>query len=128
MASFISPNPPLRPSGRQRFLTRAAWHLTAGLVLAGLALGPARADSVFVQAPPGLRQPLTARAHLDFRITIVPNLVLDSRQPPAVLVASGGGEAAIRPRWSPRRGSTPQLHQLEPVHEGEGMRWTCTEP
>jgi hypothetical protein len=97
------------PQDQARRLQRCA----VGMVLALGFLPIGRTDSTFATMPVG-KGPLSATAHLDFRVTVLPTLAL-SMQPTGVHVQGSGGPLMLQSHSTHGDGRAPASStQLRP--------------
>ena len=93
-----------------------------GAVLVLGAVG-ARCETTLSTASPASTGALTARAAIDFRITIQPSIGLRLAD-----AAPEGENLAVDTRRRSRRGSVPQLHVRDSGSTAGTVRWTLAEP
>ena len=99
---------------------RPAWAVGAALVLGAVG---ARCETTLSTAAPASTGVLTARAAIDFRITIQPSIALRLAD-----AAPEGENLVVDTRRRSRRGSVPQLHVRDSGSTAGTVRWTLTEP
>ena len=85
-------------------------------------------ETTLVSASAGSTAPLTARAAIDFRITVLPSIELNVHKLSRAAVGTAGAPAAFESRRRARRGTVPQLTVVEPSDGAQATRWTVAEP